>query len=127
MSRYVPRKLISHVPRLTIPTFKRRIKGRKLPRRSPFFLFSLSFRFPEYDSTDSVLISLTQSFLFRSLSQIITYDPTRSGVSVVTEKGDITRSFLLVQEAKPSDSGRYTCNPSNAQPKSITVHVLNGE
>ncbi|XP_006618913.1 uncharacterized protein LOC122715420 isoform X1 [Apis laboriosa] len=58
---------------------------------------------------------------------IITYDPTRGGVSVVTEKGDITRSFLLVQEAKPSDSGRYTCNPSNAQPKSITVHVLNGE
>ncbi|CAL7945057.1 unnamed protein product [Xylocopa violacea] len=56
---------------------------------------------------------------------IITYDPTRGGVSVVTEKGNTTKSFLLVQEAKPSDSGRYTCNPSNAQPKSITVHVLN--
>ena len=64
---------------------------------------------------------------FWPLLQIITYDPTRGGVSVVTEKGDITRSFLLVQEAKPSDSGRYTCNPSNAQSKSITVHVLNGE
>ncbi|KOX69168.1 hypothetical protein WN51_06321 [Melipona quadrifasciata] len=63
----------------------------------------------------------------KSVSTIITYDPTRGGVSVVTEKGDITRSFLLVQEAKPSDSGRYTCNPSNAQSKSITVHVLNGE
>ncbi|XP_043664185.1 zwei Ig domain protein zig-8-like isoform X1 [Vespula pensylvanica] len=58
---------------------------------------------------------------------IISYDSTRGGVSVVTEKGDSTTSFLLVQEAKPSDSGRYTCNPSNAQPKSITVHVLNGE
>ncbi|XP_076231071.1 zwei Ig domain protein zig-8 isoform X2 [Calliopsis andreniformis] len=56
---------------------------------------------------------------------IISYDSTRGGVSVVTEKGDSTTSFLLVQEAKPSDSGRYTCNPSNAQPKSITVHVLN--
>ncbi|CAK9825164.1 Zwei Ig domain protein zig-8 [Anthophora retusa] len=56
---------------------------------------------------------------------IISYDPTRGGVSVVTEKGDTTTSFLLVQGAKPSDSGRYTCNPSNAQPKSITVHVLN--
>ncbi|KAG7204704.1 hypothetical protein KM043_005118 [Ampulex compressa] len=53
---------------------------------------------------------------------IINYDSTRGGVSVVTEKGDSTTSFLLVQEAKPSDSGRYTCNPSNAQPKSITVH-----
>ncbi|XP_043474542.1 lachesin-like isoform X4 [Leptopilina heterotoma] len=58
---------------------------------------------------------------------IISYDSTRGGVSVVTEKGDSTTSFLLVQRAKPSDSGRYTCNPSNAQPKSITVHVLNGE
>ncbi|XP_043497205.1 zwei Ig domain protein zig-8-like isoform X2 [Polistes fuscatus] len=56
---------------------------------------------------------------------IISYDSTRGGVSVVTEKGESTTSFLLVQEAKPSDSGRYTCNPSNAQPKSITVHVLN--
>ncbi|XP_043474540.1 lachesin-like isoform X2 [Leptopilina heterotoma] len=56
---------------------------------------------------------------------IISYDSTRGGVSVVTEKGDSTTSFLLVQRAKPSDSGRYTCNPSNAQPKSITVHVLN--
>lgn len=63
----------------------------------------------------------------RSLFQIISYDSNRGGVSVVTEKGDSTTSFLLVQEAKPSDSGRYTCNPSNAQPKSITVHVLNGE
>ncbi|XP_032691377.1 lachesin-like isoform X2 [Odontomachus brunneus] len=56
---------------------------------------------------------------------IISYDSTRGGISVVTEKGETTTSFLLVQEAKPSDSGRYTCNPSNAQPKSITVHVLN--
>lgn len=60
-------------------------------------------------------------------SQIISYDSSRGGVSVVTEKGDSTTSFLLVQQAKPTDSGRYTCNPSNAQPKSITVHVLNGE
>ncbi|XP_008552857.1 kin of IRRE-like protein 3 [Microplitis demolitor] len=58
---------------------------------------------------------------------IISYDSSRGGVSVVTEKGDSTTSFLLVQHAKPSDSGQYTCNPSNAQPKSITVHVLNGE
>uniref|UniRef100_A0ABD2X8G9 Ig-like domain-containing protein n=1 Tax=Trichogramma kaykai TaxID=54128 RepID=A0ABD2X8G9_9HYME len=56
---------------------------------------------------------------------IISYDSSRGGVSVVTEKGDSTTSFLLVQQAKPSDSGKYTCNPSNAQTKSITVHVLN--
>jgi hypothetical protein len=67
---------------------------------------------------------VTSLFLY---SQIISYDSSRGGVSVVTEKGYSTTSFLLVQQAKPTDSGKYTCNPSNAQPKSITVHVLNGE
>ncbi|KAK6644074.1 hypothetical protein RUM43_000339 [Polyplax serrata] len=57
---------------------------------------------------------------------IISYDSPRGGVSVITEKGEVTTSFLLIQKAKPSDTGRYQCNPSNAQSKSITVHVLNG-
>ncbi|XP_034943878.1 hemicentin-2-like isoform X2 [Chelonus insularis] len=56
---------------------------------------------------------------------IISYDSYRGGVSVITVKGEITTSFLLVQNAMPSDSGEYTCNPSNAQAKSVTVHVLN--
>ncbi|GBP92011.1 Zwei Ig domain protein zig-8 [Eumeta japonica] len=59
--------------------------------------------------------------------QIISYDSPRGGVSVVTEKGETTTSFLLIQQARPSDSGTYQCNPSNAQSKSIVVHVLNGE
>jgi hypothetical protein len=46
---------------------------------------------------------------------------------VVTEKGETTTSFLLIQQARPSDSGTYQCNPSNAQSKSVVVHVLNGE
>lgn len=58
---------------------------------------------------------------------IISYDSPRGGVSVITEKGDTTISFLLIQKAVPSDSGKYQCNPSNAQSKSIIVHVLNGE
>uniref|UniRef100_A0A8W7Q226 Ig-like domain-containing protein n=1 Tax=Anopheles coluzzii TaxID=1518534 RepID=A0A8W7Q226_ANOCL len=56
---------------------------------------------------------------------IISYDSPRGGVSVITEKGDTTTSFLLIQNARPSDSGQYTCNPSNAKSKSVTVHVLN--
>uniref|UniRef100_A0A182P4J1 Ig-like domain-containing protein n=1 Tax=Anopheles epiroticus TaxID=199890 RepID=A0A182P4J1_9DIPT len=59
--------------------------------------------------------------------KIISYDSPRGGVSVITEKGDTTTSFLLIQNARPSDSGQYTCNPSNAKSKSVTVHVLNGE
>uniref|UniRef100_A0A146LIB2 Neurotrimin n=2 Tax=Lygus hesperus TaxID=30085 RepID=A0A146LIB2_LYGHE len=56
---------------------------------------------------------------------IISYDSPRGGVSVITEKGETTTSFLLIQHARPSDSGRYQCNPSNAQSKSVNVHVLN--
>ncbi|KAK4885558.1 hypothetical protein RN001_001829 [Aquatica leii] len=60
-------------------------------------------------------------------SQEINYDSPRGGVSVITEKGDITVSYLLVQRARSSDSGKYTCSPSNANPKTLIVHVLNGE
>ncbi|KAF6207678.1 hypothetical protein GE061_016125 [Apolygus lucorum] len=56
---------------------------------------------------------------------IISYDSPRGGVSVITEKGETTTSFLLIQHARPSDTGRYQCNPSNAQSKSVNVHVLN--
>lgn len=55
---------------------------------------------------------------------IISYDSPRGGVSVITEKGATTTSFLLIQSARPSDSGRYQCNPSNAQAKPVNVHVL---
>ncbi|XP_046399130.1 hemicentin-2-like [Ischnura elegans] len=57
----------------------------------------------------------------------INYDSPRGGVSVITEKGDVTTSYLLIQRAKAADSGNYTCTPSNANPHTIIVHVLNGE
>lgn len=60
-------------------------------------------------------------------SQEINYDSPRGGVSVITEKGDVTTSYLLIQRATAADSGKYTCSPSNANTKTITVHVLNGE
>ncbi|KAI5744677.1 hypothetical protein M8J76_004344 [Diaphorina citri] len=57
----------------------------------------------------------------------INYDSPRGGVSVITEKGDVTTSYLLIQRASQGDSGNYTCNPSNANAKTVHVHVLNGE
>ncbi|XP_033150587.1 hemicentin-1 [Drosophila busckii] len=60
-------------------------------------------------------------------NQEINYDSPRGGVSVITEKGDITTSYLLIQRAKISDSGRYSCIPSNANAKSVNVHILNGD
>ncbi|XP_046750301.1 uncharacterized protein LOC124413624 [Diprion similis] len=52
----------------------------------------------------------------------------RGGVSLETEKTESgTTSKLLVTQARLSDSGNYTCIPSNANPASVMVHVLNGE
>lgn len=47
--------------------------------------------------------------------------------TVITEKGETTTSYLLIQRARPKDSGKYKCSPSNAIPVTIHVHVLNGE
>ncbi|XP_066146101.1 neurotrimin-like isoform X3 [Euwallacea fornicatus] len=58
---------------------------------------------------------------------IISYSSSRGGVSVATERGETSRSVLLIQKARPTDSGNYQCNPSNARPANVTVHVLNGE
>lgn len=60
------------------------------------------------------------------LFQEVNYDSPRGGVSVITEKGDVTTSYLLIQKAKYSDSGSYKCIPSNANPLTAHVHVMNG-
>jgi hypothetical protein len=59
--------------------------------------------------------------------QVISYDSSRGGVSVITEKGDVTTSYLLIQHAEVTDSGKYSCSPSNADVASVKVHVLNGK
>lgn len=58
--------------------------------------------------------------------EVISYDSSRGGVSVITEKGDVTTSHLLIQNADLDDSGKYSCSPSNADVASVRVHVLNG-
>ncbi|KAJ9585993.1 hypothetical protein L9F63_020357, partial [Diploptera punctata] len=59
--------------------------------------------------------------------EVINFDSPRGGISLVTEKGPVTTSRLLIQKAIPSDTGLYTCDPSNANPASVRVHILNGE
>lgn len=58
---------------------------------------------------------------------MIGYDSNRGGVSVVTEKGIESSSSLLIQNARPSDSGKYVCRPENAESATVKVHVLNGK
>ncbi|KAK9754569.1 Immunoglobulin domain [Popillia japonica] len=60
-------------------------------------------------------------------AQTINFDSPRGGISLVTEKGYITTTRLLIQKAVQADSGLYTCDPSNANSASVRVHILNGE
>ncbi|KRT84762.1 Immunoglobulin, partial [Oryctes borbonicus] len=64
---------------------------------------------------------------FASSKIVISYDSNRGGITVITEKGEVTTSSLLIQHADVSDSGKYSCSPSNADVASVIVHVLNGE
>lgn len=57
---------------------------------------------------------------------MINYDSSRGGIKVTTENGPTTVSRLRIQNARPTDSGNYSCQPSYADPANITVHVLNG-
>lgn len=58
---------------------------------------------------------------------VINYATTRRNIQVQTLKEDTTVSRLVITNAQPSDSGNYTCAPSEADPTSVMVHVLNGE
>ena len=49
------------------------------------------------------------------------------GTSIVTRKGEITSSHLMIQDAQDAHSGVYTCSPTNAIVGKIRVHVLNGK
>ncbi|KAJ6636140.1 UDP-glucosyltransferase 2 [Pseudolycoriella hygida] len=56
--------------------------------------------------------------------EVISYDSTRGGVSVITEKGDVTTSYLLIQNADLADSGKYSCSPSNADVASMDMSLV---
>ncbi|KAG5335611.1 LACH protein, partial [Acromyrmex heyeri] len=57
--------------------------------------------------------------------QAINFDSPRGGISLVTEKGPVTSSRLLIQKAIDTDSGLYTCSPNNTHPNSVLVHIVN--
>ncbi|GLH11026.1 Uncharacterized protein GBIM_15885 [Gryllus bimaculatus] len=44
-----------------------------------------------------------------SVTEVISYDSSRGGVSVITEKGEVTTSYLLIQHAELADSGKAIC------------------
>ncbi|XP_076767218.1 zwei Ig domain protein zig-8 [Xylocopa sonorina] len=57
--------------------------------------------------------------------EAINFDSPRGGINLVTEKGPVTSSRLLIQKAIEKDSGLYTCSPSNSNPSIVRVHIVN--
>lgn len=60
------------------------------------------------------------------LLQEVNFDSARGGVSVITEKGDVTTSYLYIQRARPADTGEYKCSPATAKNVTVKVHILKG-
>ncbi|KAI2808542.1 hypothetical protein BLOT_006487 [Blomia tropicalis] len=56
--------------------------------------------------------------------QVINYGSPR-GIKVHTEKAIQTISKLTIYKAQPTDSGNYSCTPSNAEAAHIAVHIHN--
>jgi len=61
------------------------------------------------------------------LFQAINFDSPRGGISLVTEKGPVTSSRLLIQKATDTDNGLYICDPVGAKAAKVRVHILNGK
>lgn len=63
---------------------------------------------------------------------MINYDYTNTNDGRITiqksaEQSDVIISRLVINKAKLEASGNYTCSPSNAEPASTYVHVLQGK
>lgn len=63
--------------------------------------------------------------------RMINYDYTETDdgriiVQKSAEQNDVIISRLMINKAKLDSSGNYTCTPSNAEPASTYVHVLQG-
>jgi len=62
--------------------------------------------------------------------QTIDYMSPRGGISVMnseSESGGQQTSTLLLYQVQQSDSGKYSCRPSNAELTSIEVYIIEDE
>ncbi|GIX92972.1 hypothetical protein CDAR_595163 [Caerostris darwini] len=60
-------------------------------------------------------------------NRMINYDSSRGSITVQKGGGNTAVSRLRIKDAHSSDSGNYTCSPSNADTVSALVYVVKGE
>ncbi len=61
-------------------------------------------------------------------SKMVSFAGLETSATPVLPKDSRGRWFLrlVINHMGPEHAGIYTCQPASAQPKSVTVHVLNG-
>lgn len=59
--------------------------------------------------------------------KMINYMPQKGDTTLQKTSADTTVSRLYIRRALVIDSGNYTCGPANAEPVSISVHVVAGK
>ena len=77
-----------------------------------------------YHNEQVTMIEVSSSCCQILLFQPVSYNSARGGISQITETGEVTASFLLVQPARVEDSGSYSCQPSVGSLKTVQVHVI---
>ncbi|CAG0902711.1 unnamed protein product [Darwinula stevensoni] len=70
---------------------------------------------------------LPRYFIWYRESKVLNYEPRVKIQAKEDRIQDVPRSSLYIAGTTVGDSGNYTCEPFNARPASILVHVLNGE
>ncbi|XP_022241254.1 uncharacterized protein LOC106459119 [Limulus polyphemus] len=60
-------------------------------------------------------------------NRMINYDKEGGKISLQKASDDSAISTLYIKDAQPTDSGNFTCGPSNAEATSISVFFLHGE
>ena len=70
-------------------------------------------------------LNLNPSFVFWNYNgKIITYDRERGGTVVISDRGDMTTSSLIISHVTSEDTGQYQCDPSASYPQHVNVHVI---
>ncbi|XP_076329533.1 zwei Ig domain protein zig-8-like [Tachypleus tridentatus] len=60
-------------------------------------------------------------------NRMINYDKEGGKISLQKADDDSAISTLYIKDAQPTDSGNFTCGPSNAEATSVSVFFLHGE